>query len=483
MKENKIPFIVIFVTSIISVFYFCLNVNSWKFSFVGDEWSFYLKAVEIAKSNFLINPFSLDGVWGQNPVTFSMYQAIFIKLLGANNFAWRISTILLLVPMSLFFFLWIKQLFDWRVAMISTLVMQTSFYLANFLKIGYPNPFSLTLFIISIHILNLFSINLDKKLAFFLGIILGISFYIYIGILFPLMLIPYFIVLFWKKYSIKKLFAPSLFIVLSYSIILIPFFIQISHSDTYLKIITEKTILKKEYSNYFQPILNVFNNLILFFRNNDYNQNHFVTGPYLDYFSQIFTLLGIGYILKNLKNKSFLLLLIMFLSTAFVIGITSPYSYSPTTRGIFFLPFGFAFTGLGIDMLLRKMSKKHYWKIFIPIIITIFSLNFYKSQVGVFKKYVFEPTALIVKYLQEEKKKKSKKITYLIIPENNNYNYQNIEILRQAYGLNEIKFSVKKVNKITCEELKNINIIIFKENENILNSIKKQSCGINVLVI
>ena len=209
MIKNKSAFIIILITSIISVFYFCINVNSWKFSFVGDEWSFYLKAVEIAKNNILINPFNLNGVWGQNPVTFSLYQAIFIKLFGANNFSWRLSTIILIVPLSIFLYLWIKKIFDWKIALISTLVMQTSFYLANFFKIGYPNPLSLTLFILIIYLFTIISDNLNNlKQIFLLGVILGISFYVYIGPIFPLMITPYLIVLFWNKSEFLSIANP-----------------------------------------------------------------------------------------------------------------------------------------------------------------------------------------------------------------------------------------------------------------------------------
>jgi hypothetical protein len=327
MIKNKLPIIIIFLTSILSAFYFSLNINSWKFSFVGDEWSFYTKAIEIASKNFIINPFNLDGVWGQNPVFFSLYQAFFIKVFGANNFAWRLSTIVLIIPMSVFFFLWVKQLFNLRIAIISTLLLQTSFYLANFLKIGYPNPLSLTFFIIILYLITVISNNLNNKLVILLGIIFSLSFYVYIGILFPLILIPYLIVLFWKKYPLKKLFAPAGYFIGVYLLFLLPYIFQFLNNSSYFKIISEKTVLNKEYTSYFQPLYNIFNNLILFFRNNDVYYNHFVTGPYLDYLSQVFALIGLTYTFISWKYKSYKLLLILFISTATVIGLTSPYSY------------------------------------------------------------------------------------------------------------------------------------------------------------
>ncbi|MFA6533441.1 MAG: glycosyltransferase family 39 protein [Patescibacteria group bacterium] len=483
MSKKRLPLIIIFLTSIFSVFYYAININSWKFSFVGDEWPFFTKSVEIANSNLLVNPFSLAGVWGQNPVLFSFYQAFFIKIFGASNIVWRLSTIVLIVPLSVFFFLWIKQLFDQKIAIVSTLLLQTSFYLANFLKIGYPNPLALVLFIITIYFFTRTSINLDYKTFILSGMFLGISFYVYIGAIFPLIILPYIIILFWNRFSIKKLVKPFILTAFSYLTMLIPFIIQITNDDTFLKIITEKTVLKKEYTDNLQPIYNFLHNLILFFRNNDYNYNHYVTGPYLEYLTQIFALIGICYLIINLKSASSKLLLTLFISTALVIGLTSPYSYSPTTRGIFFLPFGFAFAGIGMNLVLKRLSEMNYWKFFTVIIIIIFFINLYHSQIGVFKNYNFEPTALITKFLKEEKNKNSKKTSYLIIVENNSYNYENIEILRQAYDLEKIPFKVKLTSEINCTSISGQNVLLLKRNEDLIEIIKKNKCPFLLKII
>lgn len=483
MNKKRLPLIIVFLTSIFSVFYYAININSWKFSFVGDEWPFFTKSVEIANNNLLVNPFSLAGVWGQNPVFFSYYQAIFIKIFGASNIVWRLSTVALIIPLSVFFFLWIKQLFGQKTAVVSTLLLQTSFYLANFLKIGYPNPLGLVLFIMTIYFFTKASYDLNYKVFILSGMFLGISFYVYIGAIFPLILLPYIIILFLNRFPIKKLVQPFLLAAFSYLTMLIPFIIQITYDDTFLKIITEKTVLKKEYTNNLQPIYNTLNNLILFFRNNDYNYNHYVTGPYLEYLTQIFAIIGIGYLIINFKSASSKLLFILFLSTTLVIGITSPYSYSPTTRGIFFLPFGFAFAGIGLNFFLNRVSEINYWKFFTVIIIIIFSLNLYHSQIGVFKNYYFEPTALITKFLKEEKNNRSKKTTFLIISENNSYNYENIEILRKAYDLEEIPFKVKETSEINCDSISGQNVLLLKQNEVLIDIIKKNQCTFFLKVI
>ncbi len=96
----------------------------------------------------MVNPFDLNGVYSQNSVLVSMYQAVFMKILGSTNFAWRFSNVALIVPLSIIFYLWVKKSFGKHVAIISTVLLQFSFYLANFFKIGYPQPLFLMFFIL-----------------------------------------------------------------------------------------------------------------------------------------------------------------------------------------------------------------------------------------------------------------------------------------------------------------------------------------------
>src|ERR1700722_9938018 len=144
--------LLLILTTFLSFLFFLWGVNSWKFSFAGDEWPFYIYAMKLIAYPHFVNPFSFAGVYQTHSPLASMYQAFFMELLGPTNFAWRLSNIILIFPLSFFFYRWIKLNFSKETAVFATILMQCSFYLANFFKIGYDNPQALTLFVICLYL-------------------------------------------------------------------------------------------------------------------------------------------------------------------------------------------------------------------------------------------------------------------------------------------------------------------------------------------
>jgi hypothetical protein len=71
------------------------GLNSWKFSYIGDEWSFFWGAEEMARGG-LLKVRWLEAV-DFFPVAISGWQALFMRLLRPTNFAWRLSMSVLIV--------------------------------------------------------------------------------------------------------------------------------------------------------------------------------------------------------------------------------------------------------------------------------------------------------------------------------------------------------------------------------------------------
>lgn len=468
---SRYEYKILIITTLIAIIYFCYGINSWKFSFVGDEWPFYTFAKEISEKNFFINPFDLKGVYLQNSVLVSYYQAIFLKLFGYSNFAWRISNIILIIPIAIFFFLLLKKSFNTSIALISTIILQSSFYLANFFKIGNIMPQALTLFIICLYITLLYGENPSRKKAIILGLLLGISFYIYIGPLFPFLVWPYLLPLLRNRNFNRKVFFQLILLMISYLIILLPIFFNVTDWGGP----AGKTALHKEYEGYSQTIINIFHNFLLFYKNYDYLYNHFVAGPYLDIITRIFAFIGTCIFLLRIKKKQYLYLILTYVSTCVMIGITSPYSYAPTTRGIFFLPFGFAFAGLALYELSKKFNIKNKFLISTTLVL-IFLLNLYQSQIGVFKETGYTGTALIIKSLQDAKENNSEKGITLLLSNGNMYNYQNIYIMQQAYNLQDILFEAIRTNQLQCVHFQKAKIILFENDTEAKNTIASLLC-------
>lgn len=468
-------------TTCISFFYFLWGVNSWKFAYIGDEWSFYSFARDLVEKKFLMNPFSFLGVYRQHAVLSSDYQALFLQVFGNSNFAWKLSNIILIFPLSFFFYLWVKNGWSKKIAMFSTILLQTSFYLANFFKIGYNNPQSLTLFILSLYLVTRYARNPTKRNGIFLGATLGFSFYIYLGPLFPFFIWPYLLPLLKKQANKKKVLLSALFASGAYLLVLFPLVFSPNSLDGPLRgmmAVGHGTAIKL-HSNFLQIGINILHSFILFYKNNDTFYLHFVTGSYLDEISRIFCFLGTSILIFHVKQKKYFFLLLSYISTVIVINSTSPYNYASITRGIFFLPFGFLFAGIGLDFFIKQV---HWIKISIllPIIFfIIFCINMWQSQWGVFHDAVggYTGMALIIKEFQEASPAKMQELTIVLSPRLyiTNYTYE-LPLLLQAYNLQNVPYQIIQPNELDCLGKKNKHVLLFQYDIEAMAQLGKLHC-------
>jgi hypothetical protein len=373
---NKPENFLLVITTTLSFLFFLWGINSWKFSFVGDEWQFYVFAAKLVLYPHVLNPFSFHGVYGTHSVLASMYQAFFMKLLGTTNFAWRLSNIILIFPLSYFFYQWIKLSFTKQIAILATIFLQCSFYLANFFKIGYDNPQALTFFVICLYFAARFGKTPNKIGGALLGSAVGISFYLYFGAIFPLFILPYFLPL--RKLLKKSQVKNSFFTLIAfYLLFILPAVFQLSSLTNIIHSLGSP--------NTFHLKNTVWYDFFLFYQNHDYFYNHFVSGPYLDSISQIFCLIGTVIALIRLKQSPYLPLILSYFIAVFFIGSTSSDWTSPITRGIFFLPYGFAFAGIGLNTVRESIKSKLLSFVFCWFfLLAAATLNIYQSQVGVF---------------------------------------------------------------------------------------------------
>ena len=432
---------------IATLVFYTWGINSWRFSFVGDEWYFFTYAADIVSKSFMVNPFDLNGVFSQNPVLGSIWQALFMWVIGVNNFAWRFSNVILIVPISFFSYTWLRSLINRKVALMTAVLICSSAYFANFLKIGKVNPLALAMLMLLFYLAEQARLK-DKRLSYILiGVLLGLSFYVYIGPLFPFILSPYLLLLF-KRKNLDKYIQMVIIYLIFVSLAL--FSIQQHLGPT-----AEKTILNPEFENKSQVIIKILRNFPLYYKNFDYNYNHFVIGPYLDFITRILALIGSFMVVMKIKNLSYAIILSLYICTIVAIGITSPYVYAPTMRGIYFLPFGYIFAAIA----LVKISS-YLPKILIYIlIIVIFGINVYQSQIRVFQLVNHQETALIIKYLQQAEVGSE---SVLLLSDNSSFNEYNLAPIKIAYDLIESKLTVIHSSRVDCNQVSHKTVLVPK---------------------
>ena len=432
------------------------GINSWKFSFVGDEWPFYSYAVDIANGAIPLDVFKLDGVYGYHPIMGSLWPALFIKLFGSSNFVWRLSVTILIVPITIYFYFWVKELFGKTHAIFSTILLVCSAFIANYLKIGYNNSISFTLFIVSIYYATLVGKSGKYKDAILLGIFLGFGFYIYLGPLVPFFITPLVLPLLIRDRT-RAIRSYALMVFISLSIISIGFLLREIPPNYF-----SKSILEPEFTSNIQILRNISHNFLVFFNNYDFQSNHFIDGPYFDYLSQLLIVCAICITLLRRKTLSILLVITTYIVTAVLIGVTSPYSYSPITRGVFLIPFGALFGGITLTYLYEK--KHAYMKYIAGVIVClVFILNFYQSQYGVFATVGHHYNAYILQELQLIKSAESNQSVTAILPVQAGFNTSNMDILQQAYGLESINFSFSNFDDISCNNASHNRLLLRSE--------------------
>jgi hypothetical protein len=91
-RLTRIELVALAAASLALLALYARGLDSWKFSFIGDEWSFFWSAEELAREGLLkVQWLEAKGVSNFFPVAITGWQALFMRWLGLTNFAWRLS--------------------------------------------------------------------------------------------------------------------------------------------------------------------------------------------------------------------------------------------------------------------------------------------------------------------------------------------------------------------------------------------------------
>ncbi len=454
----------------LSFIYFLWEANSWKYAYVGDIWPFFEFAKRIIAENYAVYPFSFRGVYEQNSILGSVYQAIYMDLFGQTNLAWRLSNLVLIFPLSYFMYRWLRLYFNWQTASLATVLLQCSFYLCIFFKIPYINPQAFALFVLSLYLSARAGISPTKQNGIFLGLTLGISFYIYLGALFPLLIWPYLLPL--RKAKSIKMLVPFI------SALILTYLLCLSFILPELATITgpqSKTLSGREFSDTSQIITNIGNNLVVFYKAFPVIPTHFIPFAYMDMLTQLFAFLGTIVSFSLLKQNKYRYLVLSYISTCIFLGLTNPYTMPPTSRGMFLLLFGFVFAGIGI-MQLKKVKYIHTWVIF-PVLTIIIGLNIFLSQFAVFQKIGHTGMGLILQQLQQANNKQQKNLT-LILSETQNINIytRELSVIQEAFGIKDVTLSILRPYEFSCESISEQKLLVFSYDKDSLEKLAQTKC-------
>lgn len=287
---------------------FTLNVNAWWLSTIGDEYSFFYAARDIADRQSLsaigARLFDGQGVYGTHPYFSSVIQAMFMELLGSNGFGWRFSNAFLSAVAIGFFFLFFRTFVSDRIALIASLFLAVSHYIMSFGKIGYNNLQAFFAMALALWT-GAWAVRTRRWLAFVvLGTALGLCFYVYPAALYVLPL-PLLLLLFYDPPMSEPAIRRWGTMIISLLILVFPLFLQPGYWKT--KVAGTLFYNQRLIQAIGNVVYHVASNLLYAFFSFIYipEEDHFIAVSYVDPLTAVFVAIGIVYVLRLIRKERF----------------------------------------------------------------------------------------------------------------------------------------------------------------------------------
>jgi len=325
----------------------CRDLNSWRYSTIGDDNEFYVWAQRILTGP-QVNWFTQSGPYGEHPVLSSAWQALSMRVFGDGLFGWKMAS-LLAIALSLPFFYWlVRQLLGVRVAIFGTLFFGASHYMFAYAHTGYDNIFPILPTIACLALLVAGIKRSSFVLLFASGIFAGMGFYTFyssraiIGIA-ALVLVT----VGWRRLQTDALLKTAA----GFVMFALPIF-----ATNRWDLVTATLNRSTQRADY--PFLKlVFENIPRTLLGFNYNPAdlHYIAGSLMDEVSVTLAVAGMFLALTRFHQCGYRTLMIWFLVVAAVAGVFSPYAVS-ISRLHYALPPMAAFAGIAVDRLLASLS-------------------------------------------------------------------------------------------------------------------------------
>jgi len=379
--DRAVLFELLLVAALMTIF-LAMNVRdlvSWQYSAIGDEYAFFSEAKGILK-NGISRPFDQAGVYGEQPVLNSVYQAEVMRLFGADQRGWKLSSLLSVVLSIPGFYLLGRGLGGKKLAATSTVLLASSHYLFAYAHIGYNNVNAI---LPTVWALAFFIYGLKKGsplLLYISGAIAGLGFYTYYS---ARVILPIMILFVLAQPRCRRQMLNFWPVILGFVLAASPIFAAsktqvISHmvhqtSGWYSRVVTGPVGER--------VVDNLHNNLLAF----NYNPDvfHFVSGSLLDPITGVLAVLGIGLALRYITLAPHKLLILWYIVAMMATGVLSPYPMVAITRMSFVIPPLMLLAGIAaiytwnrVTASLAVANRRKAWAgVFVALALVVLTLN------------------------------------------------------------------------------------------------------------
>ncbi len=384
--HRRIP-LVLWVMSLALILY-TIRINGWEFSVLGDEYSFFMYARELAVQHDLL--YSIDrlfngvAVFGSHPFFSSFLQMIFIRVFSGTDFAWRFSSLYLSSLALVFFYGFFRTFVKSSLALLASIFLACSHYIMTFGKIGYNNLQSY--FILSLVMAaGAWAVRSKSTVAYItLGISMGACFYVYPAALYAIPVAILLMVFFDAPFS-RLAFKRWGTTVLALGVLVLPLLLQKNYWIAKVPgtVFWTPDIVASAGSLLGHFVTNLLYAIISFLYIP--HESHYVVSSYVDPLSGALILIGLAYLaLKGWKSRFIAFFLVGFAAMLFFVGASHGGEYPPNTRMFLLLPWFALFAAAGLEWLKSQASHLKITRAWMGgglavILVGVLSLNFYQA--------------------------------------------------------------------------------------------------------
>ncbi len=354
-RPPRTVYVEVGVVALITGVFVALNVRdltSWLYSANGDEYSFFVAAHEIGHG-VTHNLFSQTGVYSNHPWLTSAYQAMVMKVLGFDQFGWRMTSVLSAAAVIPPLYLLVRMLFGVRVGLFSATIFAASHYILDFAHYGYDNLFPLFPTVLALCLL-VFGLRRRNALALFgAGCAAGLGFYTFYSSRAAIVIIGLYLITLGRRGLRPQVVLP---VGVGFLLLVAPMLV-VNRLDVF-RAMGDQSLIGYDQSFVGEISRHLRENVPI--QMLAFNVNQRPIGSLLDPVSAVLAVLGLIYASIRVRHGGQRLLVIWF-----VIGITATGLFFPKpgvaeTRLMYMVPVMAVLAGLALDRALAVFPPRDW---------------------------------------------------------------------------------------------------------------------------
>lgn len=345
----------------------------------------------------------------------NILTAVFFALFDVNVITLRLQSVLFGIATNLFLFLFVKEIFNRRIALYALIIGCFSHLAIAYSRVNFPNIQAPFFLVSSLYITYKAAKSASLKLIFLAGVFSSLSLYSYTGakIIVPICFL--FLLLLVKKSRLKKIFT----FLAGVFVAILPIIFHLTLNKTFIE--RENSVFIFPKIKDFYEIYNTDSVFVVIYKHLEINflsfinrgdfSNQYGNGPLLDPLSSVlfilfFLLLVIKLVKQGIKKNIYLLFFI--LSYILILLFVSMTDAPPlSTRLLILYPIVTIFIALTIESIVELFKRIYILRvgisIFILSIICFLNIKLYFfDYIGNNKEYFnwIEPMSSIALYFQ-----------------------------------------------------------------------------------